>query len=113
MLAEGRRRPDQGIGPLNFQFRREPRALQHAQFSPVRRGQVVLRGEMLSQRRQERVPPLTVRWFSAPDKLLRMDGRGSRCWLVAGGQALADLESIRATIPGPWIRVQWPSEESR
>jgi hypothetical protein len=58
MLAEGGRRPDQGVGPLDFQFRREPRPSQHAEFSPIRRGQVVLRGEMLSQRRQQRVPSL-------------------------------------------------------
>jgi hypothetical protein len=56
---------------------------------------------------------ITVRWFSAPGKLLRMDGRGPSCWLVAGGQTLADLESIRTTIPGPWTRVQWPNQESR
>jgi hypothetical protein len=56
---------------------------------------------------------ITVRWFSAPGKLLRLDGRGPRCWLVAGCQTLADLESIRATIPGPWVQVQWPREESR
>ena len=56
---------------------------------------------------------ITVRWFSAPGKLLRMDGRGPYCWLVAGGQTLTDLESIRAAIPGPWIPVQWPGQESR
>jgi hypothetical protein len=49
---------------------------------------------------------IAVRWFSAPGKLLRMDGRGPRCWLLAGGQTLADLESIREAIPGPWARVQ-------
>jgi hypothetical protein len=54
---------------------------------------------------------ITVRWFSAPGKLLRMDGRGPYCWLVAGGRTLADVESIRATIPGPWIPVQWPGQE--
>lgn len=45
---------------------------------------------------------LTVRWFSAPGKLLRMDGRGPYCWVIAGGQTPADLESIRAAIPGRW-----------
>jgi hypothetical protein len=50
-------------------------------------------------------PDVTVRWFSAPGKLLRMDGRGPGCWLVAGGETLADLRSIRATVPGPWISV--------
>ena len=48
---------------------------------------------------------VTVRWFSAPGKLLRVDGRGPRCWLIAGGETRADLESIRAMIPGPWARV--------
>ena len=36
-----------------------------------------------------------------PGKLLRMDWREPHCWLIAGGQTLADLESIRATIPAP------------
>jgi hypothetical protein len=48
----------------------------------------------------------TVRWFSAPGKLLRMDGCGPRCWLFAGGQTLADLESICATISGPWAMIE-------
>jgi hypothetical protein len=56
---------------------------------------------------------ITVRWFSAPGKLLRMDGGGPYCWLIAGGQTLADLESIRAAIPGPWSPVQWPGQEPR
>jgi len=56
---------------------------------------------------------VTVRWFSAPGTLLRMDGRGPYCWLVAGCQTLADLESIRAAIPGPWIQVHSPGQESR
>jgi hypothetical protein len=51
---------------------------------------------------------ITVRWFSAPGKLLRMDGRGPRGWLLAAGQTLADLDAIRAAIPGPWIRRQRP-----
>ena len=50
-------------------------------------------------------PSITVRWFSAPGKLLRMDGHGPYCWLIAGCQATADLESIRAAIPGPWSQV--------
>jgi hypothetical protein len=48
---------------------------------------------------------ITVRWFSAPGKLLRMDGRGPYCWLMAGGQTPADLEAVRAAVPGPWARV--------
>lgn len=51
-------------------------------------------------------PGITVRWFSAPGKLLRMDGRGPRCRLLAGGQTLADLEAIRAAVPGPWARAR-------
>jgi hypothetical protein len=30
---------------------------------------------------------VTSRWFAAPGKLPRMDGRGPSCWLVAAGQA--------------------------
>lgn len=56
---------------------------------------------------------ITVRWFSAPGKLLRMDGRGPRGTLVAGGKTPADLEYLRATIPGAWNSVQWPDRESR
>ena len=52
-----------------------------------------------------------VRWFSAPGKLLRLDGRGPRCWLLAAGQTLADLEAIRAAIPAPWARVQRPGRK--
>jgi hypothetical protein len=32
-------------------------------------------------------PGITVRWFSAPGKLLRMDGRGPRCRLLARNPA--------------------------
>ena len=49
---------------------------------------------------------ITVRWFSAPGKLLRMDGHGPRCWLLAGGQTVADLEATRAAAPGPWTCAQ-------
>jgi hypothetical protein len=49
---------------------------------------------------------IAVRWFSAPGQLLRMDGRGPGCWLLAGGQTPADLEAIRAAVPGPWTRLQ-------
>jgi hypothetical protein len=42
-----------------------------------------------------------------------MEGCASGCWLVAGGQTLADLESVRSAIPAPWNPVQRPSEESR
>jgi hypothetical protein len=47
-------------------------------------------------------PAITIRWFAAPGKLLRMDGRGPYCWLLAAGQTRTDLESVYKTIPGPW-----------
>lgn len=50
---------------------------------------------------------LTMRWFSGPGKLLCMHGRKPGCVLMAGGQTLADLRSIKATVPGPWISVKW------
>jgi len=56
---------------------------------------------------------VTVRWFFAPGKLLRMDGRGPGCWLIAGGKTPADLKSIRTTFPGPWIQTKWPDEKSQ
>jgi len=55
---------------------------------------------------------IVVRWFSAPGKLLRMDGRGSYCWLFARGRTPADLGSICATIPGPWVSAQGTREIS-
>jgi hypothetical protein len=45
---------------------------------------------------------LAGRWFAAPGKLLRMDGRGPYCWLIAAGQARTGLQSIRTAIPGRW-----------
>jgi hypothetical protein len=45
---------------------------------------------------------VTSRWFAAPGKLLRVDGRGPFCWLVAAGQTHDDLQSICAAIPGDW-----------
>jgi hypothetical protein len=45
---------------------------------------------------------ITSRWFAAPGKLLRMDGRGPYCWLIAAGQTRSDLQSICTAIPGPW-----------
>jgi len=47
----------------------------------------------------------TSRWFAAPGKLLRMDGRGPYCWLIAAGQTRTDLESVYTAIPGPWQRL--------
>ena len=44
----------------------------------------------------------TSRWFAAPGRLLRMDGRGPSCWLTAAGQTRNDLQSICAAIPADW-----------
>ncbi|WP_244953179.1 SMI1/KNR4 family protein [Streptomyces ipomoeae] len=41
-----------------------------------------------------------VRWFSAPGKLLRLDGQGDHSWLHVRGRTAADLESIYAAVPG-------------
>ena len=60
MLAECRRRPDQRIGPLGFQFGGEPWPLQDPYLGPSRRGQVVLGGQVLRECRQKRVPPFVV-----------------------------------------------------
>lgn len=45
---------------------------------------------------------LTSRWFAAPGKLLRMDGRGPYCWLIAAGQTRDDLNAVRMAAPGQW-----------
>lgn len=45
---------------------------------------------------------VTSRRFAAPGKLLRMDGRGPYCWLIAAGPTRKDLQSLYTTIPGPW-----------
>jgi hypothetical protein len=45
---------------------------------------------------------VTSRWFAAPGKLLRIDGQGPYCWLVAAGQTHDDLQSICTAIPGDW-----------
>ena len=58
MLAERRRCPDQRIGPLGFQFGREPWPLQDPYLGPSGRGQVVLGGQVLRECRQKRVSPL-------------------------------------------------------
>jgi hypothetical protein len=39
--------PDQCIGALDFQFRREPRLPQDSHLSPLRRGKIVLRRQVL------------------------------------------------------------------
>jgi hypothetical protein len=52
---------------------------------------------------------VTSRWFAAPGKLLRVDGQGPYCWLVAAGQAHRDLKAICEAIPGDWQRSQLPA----
>jgi hypothetical protein len=47
MLPECRWCPDQRIGPLDFQFRREPRLLQDSHLGPLRWGKIVLRRQVL------------------------------------------------------------------
>ncbi|MET7369379.1 SMI1/KNR4 family protein [Streptomyces sp. NPDC005566] len=42
-------------------------------------------------------------WFSAPGKLLRLDGLGDRSWLHVRGRTFADLESLCAALPGHWV----------
>jgi hypothetical protein len=55
---------------------------------------------------------ITVRWFSAPGRLLRMDGRGPYCQLIVRGRTRADLESICTAIRGPWVSAQGTIEAS-
>ena len=55
---------------------------------------------------------VTVRWFSAPGRLLRMDGPGPYCWLFVRGRTPADLDSICTAIPGPWVSAQGTIEAS-
>ncbi|MGJ5749064.1 hypothetical protein FB563_6633 [Streptomyces puniciscabiei] len=44
-----------------------------------------------------------VRWYAAPGRLLRRDGLQDHCWIHARGHAVADLEMIRADLPGRWV----------
>ena len=46
-------------------------------------------------------PGITVRWFSAPGKPLRMDGRGPRCRLLAGGRPWPIWKPFAQPSPGP------------
>ncbi|SRR5216683_86187 len=57
-LTERCRCPDQGVGPLDPELRREPPLLQNTQLSPLRRREIMLRRKMLSQRRQQHVSSL-------------------------------------------------------
>lgn len=43
-------------------------------------------------------------WFSAPGKLLRLDGLSDHSWLHVRGSTFADLESLCAAFPGHWVR---------
>ncbi|MGW3632555.1 SMI1/KNR4 family protein [Streptomyces sp. NPDC005122] len=43
-------------------------------------------------------------WFSAPGKLLRLDGLSDHSRLQVRGRTFADLESLCATLPGHWVR---------
>ncbi|MGW1910143.1 SMI1/KNR4 family protein [Streptomyces sp. NPDC002076] len=45
-----------------------------------------------------------VRWYAAPGRLVRRDGIEDRSWIHARGRTTADLEAIRAELPGPWVR---------
>lgn len=56
---------------------------------------------------------MTSRWFAASGKLLRMDGQGPSCWLVAAGQTHDDLQSICMAIPGEWQRAQLSADLCR
>lgn len=44
-----------------------------------------------------------LRWYAAPGRLLRRDGVFDHCWVHARGRTAADLEAIRADLPGPWV----------
>jgi hypothetical protein len=58
MLAERRWSPDQRLGPLDLQFRREPRLPQDPGTRSTAREKVKPCGKMLRQRCQQRIPPL-------------------------------------------------------
>lgn len=45
-----------------------------------------------------------VRWYAAPGRLVRRDGVEDQSWIHARGHTPADLETIRAELPGPWVR---------
>lgn len=53
---------------------------------------------------------LTSRWFAAPGKLLRMDGRGPYCWLIAAGQTRTDLQSICTAVTGRWQQAPYGTQ---
>lgn len=45
-----------------------------------------------------------VRWYAAPGRLVRRDGIEDESWIHARGHTPADLEAIRAELPGLWVR---------
>jgi hypothetical protein len=44
-----------------------------------------------------------VRWYAAPGRLIRRDGIEDQSWVHVRGRTPADLETIRAELPGPWV----------
>ncbi|MEY9876786.1 hypothetical protein ABH931_006297 [Streptacidiphilus sp. MAP12-33] len=44
-----------------------------------------------------------IRWYSAPDAILRLDGIQNRAWLHARARTPAGLEAIRRLLPGRWV----------
>ncbi|MFF9396189.1 SMI1/KNR4 family protein [Streptomyces griseoluteus] len=44
-----------------------------------------------------------VRWYAAQGRLIRRDGIEDQSWIHARGRMPADLEAIRAELPGPWV----------
>ncbi|WP_377273361.1 SMI1/KNR4 family protein [Peterkaempfera sp. SMS 1(5)a] len=44
-----------------------------------------------------------IRWYAAPGRLVRRDGLQDQSWIHARGRTVADLETIRGDLPGPWI----------
>ncbi|MGX9886701.1 hypothetical protein [Streptomyces sp. NPDC002276] len=46
---------------------------------------------------------LRLRRYGAPGRLLHRDGAFDHCWVHARGRTAADLETIRADLPGPRV----------
>ncbi|WP_306189606.1 hypothetical protein [Streptomyces sp. MK5] len=44
-----------------------------------------------------------IRWYAAPGRLLRRDRLQDHSWIHAHGHTVADLEVIRAGLPGSWV----------
>jgi hypothetical protein len=58
MLTERRRRPDQRVGTLDGELSGKPRPPQHPRLRPLRRCEVMLSAQMLSQRGEQSIPAL-------------------------------------------------------